>query len=364
MDPLSPCVIIYIILREVPLTGPNDRFLRACRRQKVDTTPVWLMRQAGRYLSEYRAVRERAGGFLTLCKTPELACEVTLQPVDLLGVDAAILFSDILVPLEAMGISLAFEEGEGPRLEPVRTETALEKLHVPDPVAETGFVMEAVRVIRRELSGRVPLVGFAGAPFTLASYAVEGGTSRNFRHVLGWMYGEPGSFRRLLDLMADTVILYLKAQVEAGAQAFQLFDTWAGVLSRRHYREFALPATAKVFGALKGLGVPMILYVNGSAPFLEEMALAGADVISVDWRVSLGEARERTRGAFALQGNLDPMALYAPRAVLQSEVARVLAEAPPAVLVFNLGHGVLPDTPRESAVALVEMVHAMGRKEI
>jgi uroporphyrinogen decarboxylase len=345
------------------LSERNERFLRACRRQKVDATPVWFMRQAGRYLSEYRAVREKAGGFLTLCRTPELACEVTLQPVDLLGVDAAILFSDILIPLPAMGIGLHFEEGEGPKLEPVRSAGAIEKLRVPDPVQETGFVMDAIRLIRTELAGKVPLIGFAGAPFTLASYAVEGGSSRNFRHTLAWMYEEPESFRLLLDLMADTAILYLKAQVEAGAQAFQLFDSWAGVLSRRHYREFALPATAKIFAALKGLGVPMILYVNGSAPFLEELALAGADVVSVDWRVSLSEANDRLRGAVALQGNLDPIALYAPREILRQEVARVLSAAPATGHIFNLGHGVLPDTPRESAAALVEMVHEIGRKE-
>ncbi|MCI4397318.1 MAG: uroporphyrinogen decarboxylase [Acidobacteria bacterium] len=346
------------------MTQPNDRFLRACRQQKVDTTPVWFMRQAGRYLTEYRAVREKAGGFLALCKTPELACEVTLQPVDILGVDAAILFSDILIPLEAMGIPISFGEGEGPKLETVRNGSDLDKLHVPDPVSQTGFVMEAIRIIRRELHDRVPLVGFAGAPFTLASYAVEGGTSRTFGEILSWMYREPESFQRLLGLMADTVILYLKAQVEAGAQAIQLFDTWAGVLSRHHYREFVLPVTSRVFSALKGLGVPMILYVNGSAQFLEEMALSGADVISVDWRVGLDEARERTHGACALQGNLDPVALYASKEVLREQARRVIALAPQAGHIFNLGHGMLPDTPRENVIALVEMVHELGKKEL
>lgn len=342
----------------------NDTFLRALLRQPTEYTPVWLMRQAGRYLSEYRAVREKAGGFLDLCRTPELACEVTIQPIDLLNVDAAILFSDILVPLPAMGVPLAFEEGEGPKLEPVRSAYAVEKLCVPDPLQETGYVMDAVRLIRKELDGRVPLIGFAGAPFTLASYAIEGGTSRNFRHTLAWMYAEPESFRLLLDKMADTVILYLKAQVEAGAQAFQLFDSWAGVLSRKHYREFALPATAKIFSALKGLGVPMILYVNGSAPFLEELGLAGADVVSVDWRVSLGEANERLRGAVGLQGNLDPMALYAPKEILRQEVAKVMGQAPSSGHIFNLGHGVLPDTPRDAAKAVVEMVHELGKRGI
>ncbi len=322
------------------------------------------MRQAGRYLAEYRTAREQAGGFLALCKTPELACEVTLQPVDILGVDAAILFSDILIPLEAMGIPISFGEGEGPKLEPIRNETDLDKLRVPDPVSQTGFVLDAIRLIRGELHDRVPLIGFAGAPFTLASYAVEGGTSRTFGQILSWMYEEPESFRRLLSLMADTVILYLKAQVEAGAQAIQLFDTWAGVMSRCHYREFVLPATARVFSALKGLGVPMILYVNGSAQFLEEMALSGADVISVDWRVGLDEARERTRGACALQGNLDPVALYASKEKLREQASRIIAHAPQAGHIFNLGHGMLPDTPRENVIALVEMVHELGEKEL
>lgn len=342
----------------------NDRFLRACRRQPVDTTPVWIMRQAGRYLPEYRATRARAGDFLALCKTPDLACEVTLQPIDILKVDAAILFSDILIPVEAMGIPLAFAEGEGPKLEPVRSTADMARLHVPDPVAETGFVMDAVRLIRRELAGRVPLIGFSGAPFTLASYAVEGGTSRSFRHVLAWMYADPAGFKALLDILADTVIAYCSAQVEAGVQALQLFDTWAGVLSRRNYREFALPATVKVVQALRRLEVPLVLYVNGGSPFLEEMGASGVDVVSVDWRISLAEASSRTLGAVALQGNLDPIVLHAPRAVIEREVGRVLADAPPQGHVFNLGHGILPDVPVEAAQALVEIVHRLGRKEI
>jgi uroporphyrinogen decarboxylase len=342
----------------------NDRFLKACRRQPVDVTPVWIMRQAGRYLPQYRATRAKAGDFLTLCKTPDLACEVTLQPVDFLGVDAAILFSDILIPVEAMGIPLTFEEGEGPKLQPVRSPAEMGSLHVPDPNEETGFVMDAVRTIRRELSGRVPLIGFSGAPFTLASYVVEGGTSKAFRHVLAWLYADPAGFRSLLDILADTVIAYCSAQVEAGVQALQLFDTWAGVLSRRQYREVALPATLKVASALRGLDVPIILYVKGSAPFVEEMAAAGVDVVSMDWRVSLAEASSRTRGAVALQGNLDPMTLYAPKDVIEREAARVLSEAPEFGHIFNLGHGIQPDTPPEAAKFLVETVHRLGRKEI
>lgn len=342
----------------------NTRFLDACRRQPVDATPVWIMRQAGRYLPQYRATREKAGDFLTLCKTPELACEVTLQPLDILGVDAAILFSDILIPVQAMGIPLRFEEGEGPKLAAVRSAEEIKRLHVPDPVAETGFVMEAVRLIRRELAGRVPLIGFSGAPFTLASYVVEGGTSRDFRNVLTWMYADPQGFALLLELLADTVLAYCDAQVEAGVQAIQLFDTWAGVLSRRQYREFALPYTRRVVSRLQRHGVPLILYVKGCSAFLEEMALTGVDVISVDWRVSLAEASERTRGAVALQGNLDPMALYASRDAVEREAAKVLADAPPLGHVFNLGHGIQPDTPVQNAQALVEIVHRLGRKEI
>ena len=342
----------------------NTRFLRACRRQPVDTTPIWIMRQAGRYMPEYRATRAKAGSFLKLCKTPELACEVTLQPVDILKVDAAILFSDILIPVEAMGIGLTFEEGEGPKLTPVRSNDDVKRLHVPDPLAETGFVMDAVRLIRRELGGRVPLIGFSGAPFTLASYAVEGGGSKNFRYSLAWMYADPEGFSELLDMLADTVIAYASAQVEAGAQAIQLFDTWAGALSRRLYREFALPATIKVVRALRHFDVPVILYVNGSSPFLEETAATGADVLSVDWRTSLAEASERTRGAVALQGNLDTMALYGGPAVIEREVGRVLAEAPLQGHIFNLGHGILPDTPVEAAQCLVETVHRLGRKEV
>lgn len=341
----------------------GQRFLKACRRQPVDTTPVWIMRQAGRYLPQYQETRGKAGDFLTLCKTPELACEVTLQPVEILKTDAAILFSDILIPVEAMGVRLHFAEGEGPKLDPVRGEADLKNLHVPDPAQETGFVLDAVRLIRRELDSRIPLIGFSGAPFTLATYLVEGGTSKNFRRILTWMYADSEGFSRLLDLLTETVILYLRAQVEAGVQAVQLFDTWAGLLSRRLYREFALPGTTRVVQALKGMGVPVILYVNGCSPFLEEMPASGVDVISVDWRLSLAEAVGRTRGSVSLQGNLDPMALFAPPSVLEREVARVLSEAPARGHIFNLGHGIQPETPVKSAQALVEMVHRLGRKE-
>jgi uroporphyrinogen decarboxylase len=322
------------------------------------------MRQAGRYLPQYRATRERAGNFLALCKNPELAAEVTLQPVEILGVDAAILFSDILIPVEAMGVPLAFPEGEGPRLEAVKGPPDLKRLHVPDPAAEVPFVLETIRTLRERLPPGVPLIGFSGAPFTLATYAVEGGTSRTFRRVLSWMYEDPASFRDFLDLLADTVTAYLQAQAQAGAQALQIFDTWAGVLSRRLYREMALPVTQRIVKALAPLGVPVILYVNGCAPFLEEMAATGVDGISVDWRVSLAEAAQRTRGAVALQGNLDPLALFGSRATVEREAARVLGEAPTCGHIFNLGHGILPETPVANVEALVEAVHRLGKKEI
>lgn len=341
-----------------------SRFLAALRRQRVDTTPIWIMRQAGRYLPQYRATRERAGDFLSLCKNPEWAAEVSMQPVEILGVDAAILFSDILIPVEAMGVPLTFLEGEGPRLEAVKGPQDLRRLHVPDPAAEVPFVLETLRILRERLNPGVALLGFSGAPFTLATYVVEGGTSRDFRRVLGWMYEDPASFRELLDLLADTVTAYLKAQAQAGAQALQIFDTWAGVLSRRLYREMALPVTRRIVKALAPLGVPVILYVNGGAPFLEEMAATGVDALSVDSRVSLAEAAQRTRGAVALQGNLDPVALLGSQSAVEREAARVLGEAPPRGHIFNLGHGILPETPVENVHVLVETVHRLGKKEI
>lgn len=341
-----------------------SRFLAALRRQRVDTTPIWIMRQAGRYLPQYRATRERAGDFLSLCKNPEWAAEVSMQPVEILGVDAAILFSDILIPVEAMGVPLTFLEGEGPRLEAVKGPQDLRRLHVPDPAAEVPFVLETLRILRERLNPGVALLGFSGAPFTLATYVVEGGTSRDFRRVLGWMYEDPASFRELLDLLADTVTAYLKAQAQAGAQALQIFDTWAGVLSRRLYREVALPVTRRIVKALAPLGVPVILYVNGGAPFLEEMAATGVDALSVDSRVSLAEAAQRTRGAVALQGNLDPVALLGSQSAVEREAARVLGEAPLRDHIFNLGHGILPETPVENVHVLVETVHRLGKKEI
>ncbi len=335
----------------------NDRFLRACRGLPVDRTPVWIMRQAGRYLPEYRAVR--AGiPFLTLCKTPEKAAEVTLQPVDILGVDAAILFSDILIPLEPMGVGVRFEE-RGPILDPPElTLDEVAKLAVPDPCQTVPFVLDTIRILRRELADRVPLIGFAGAPFTLASYVIERGTSKDFVKLKRLCFEAPRVMHALLAKLADTVGLYLRAQIEAGAQAVQIFDTWAGVLSPRDYDEFAGPYVRRVIEALPTPGVPVIHYALGGATLLERMRSAGGDVIGLDWRIPLDEARRRLGSDVALQGNLDPVALFLPRAELEARVREILAQAGPGPgHIFNLGHGIFPETAPESARFLVDCVH-------
>ena len=338
----------------------NDRFLRACRREPVDRTPVWIMRQAGRYLPEYRAVR--AGmPFLTLCKTPEKAAEVTLQPIDILGVDAAILFSDILIPLEPMGVGVRFDEG-GPVLAPPElTLERMERLAVPDPVETVPFVLDTIRLLRRELAGRVPLIGFAGAPFTLASYVVEKGGSKDFLKLKRLLFERPEVAHALLGKLADTVGLYLRAQIEAGAQAVQIFDTWAGILSPRDYDEFAGPYVTRVIEALPKPGVPVIHYVNGGAGLLERMKAAGGDVIGIDWKTSLADARRRLGAEVAVQGNLDPVALFLPHEKLEQRVAEILAQGASAPgHIFNLGHGIYPDTSPDAAKFLVECVHRLS----
>src|SRR5258708_1191212 len=287
----------------------NDLLIRAARGEPVERTPVWMMRQAGRYLPEYRAIRADTD-FLTLCKTPELAVEVSLQPYRILDVDAVIMFSDILIPVEAMGQEVRLTEQKGPELpDPIRTRDQVDRLIVPDPVEKTGFVMEILRTLRRELDGKVPLIGFAGAPWTLAAYMVEGGGSKNYASVKRMMYAEPATLHALLDKIADTVILYLNAQVEAGAQVVQLFDSWAGELSPRDYETFALPYEQKIFESIDRKAAPAIMYINGSGTFLEQMARCGADVISLDWRVTLTQARARIGSHLTLQGNLDPCVL-------------------------------------------------------
>ncbi len=342
-----------------------DRFLRACRGEPVDTTPIWIMRQAGRYLPEYRRTRAKAGDFLALCKTPDLACEVTIQPVDVVGVDAAIIFSDILIPLEAMGVPLTFSDGEGPRLEPVRTADQVAKLRVPVADEACGFLMEAIRLTVRGLDGRVPLIGFGGAPWTMLSYAVEGKTSKAFLDSRRMLFEAPALAHALLEKITATTIDYLQAQVRAGARALQLFDSWAGALGPEEFRTFALPYVKRIVEALRPSGVPFIYFCNEGSTLLADAATAGADVMGIDYRVPLDDARatvERAAGRpVTLQGNLAPVALFAPLPEIERRVADVLRRAGERH-VFNLGHGIQPPTPPVKAIALVEMVHRLGRR--
>jgi uroporphyrinogen decarboxylase len=343
-------------------TNRATRFLSACRCQPVDTTPIWIMRQAGRYLPEYRKVRGTTD-FLTLCKTPDLAAEVTLQPVDILGVDAAIIFSDILVPAEPMGLTLTVSEGEGPRIHnPVRSAADVERLVVPDPTEGTGYVLEALRRVRKALDGKVPLIGFAGAPFTLAAYAVEGGGSKNYLHIKRFMYEQPKAAHALFSKLADTVTLFLQAQVEAGAQAVQIFDSWGGVLSPADFEEYSLPYLKRIVDGMKGRGVPVILFGTDMGLVLEKLASTGADVVGLDWRINLDAARARLPGKVAVQGNLDPVGLFMPLPMLEARAADILQRnAGRPGHVFNLGHGILPETPVEHAKFLVETVHRLGQ---
>lgn len=344
----------------------NDLLLRALMRQPVDRTPVWMMRQAGRYLPEYRATRERAGSFLKLCTTAELACEVTLQPLARYPLDAAILFSDILTIPHALGLGLKFETGEGPRIErPVRARADVERLGVPDPNEELRYVMDAVRLIRLELAGRVPLIGFAGSPWTVATYIVEGGSSREFSRIKAMMYEDPATLRKLLALLADATRLYLNAQIVAGAQAIMLFDTWGGVLTPAQYREFSLHYMQSILDGLtresEGRHVPVILFTKGGGAWLGAMAQTGCDALGVDWTTDLADARRAVQDHVALQGNLDPNCLYASPARIREEVARVLASYGHGHgHVFNLGHGIHPGIAPEHAGAMITAVHELS----
>ena len=344
----------------------NDRLLRALLRQPVDATPVWMMRQAGRYLPEYRATRERAGSFMKLCSTPELACEVTLQPLDRFALDAAILFSDILTVPDAMGLGLYFVEGEGPRFErPLRSAADIEALGVPDPEEQLGYVMAAVRMIRRELAGRVPLIGFSGSPWTLATYMVEGGASKEFSRVKGMMFDNPRALHTLLDVTARAVTEYLNAQISAGAQAVMVFDTWGGVLTPRDYREFSLRYMERIVAGLirerDGRRVPVILFTKGGGAWLEAIAETGCDALGVDWTVDIGEARARVGARVALQGNMDPCVLYASQQRIHAEVDQILESfgAGPGH-VFNLGHGIHPHIDPERVSAFIDAVHELS----
>lgn len=344
----------------------NDRFLRALLRQPVDVTPVWMMRQAGRYLPEYRATREKAGNFMNLCQTPELACEVTLQPLERFPLDAAILFSDILTVPDAMGLGLYFEEGEGPRFrKPVRTQADVRALGVPDPEVELKYVMDAVRLIRRELNGRVPLIGFSGSPWTLATYMVEGGSSKDFATLKAMLYDRPDLLHELLDTLANAVSAYLNAQIAAGAQAVMLFDTWGGALGPHEYRTFSLAYMTKIISQLtrerEGRRVPAILFTKGGGQWLEFMAESGADALGLDWTTDIGEARRRVGAKVALQGNLDPAVLYASPEQIRIEVAKVLAAYGSGDgHVFNLGHGIHPQIDPEHAAAMIAAVHQLS----
>jgi uroporphyrinogen decarboxylase len=345
----------------------NDRLIRACRRQEVDRAPVWMMRQAGRYMSEYRALRAKYD-FMTMCKTPELAAEVSLQPYEILGVDAVIMFSDILVPVEAMGMKVDIIESKGPVLEdPIRSEAQVARLVVPDPVETMPFVMETIRLLRKRLDHEAPLIGFAGAPFTLASYMVEGGGTRNYAEIKRMMYSDPMTLHSLLDKLAETIILYINAQIEAGAQVVQLFDTWAGELSAADYEEFALPYEQKIFERIhrgpSGLTVPAILYINGCSHILEKMVESGANVLSVDWRIDLAEARRRVGDEVALQGNLDPCELLGTPETIAESVKEILKKGGGLGHIVNLGHGILPMVPVENARAFIEAAKA-GIKEV
>jgi uroporphyrinogen decarboxylase len=336
----------------------NDRFLRACRREPVDATPVWFMRQAGRYMSEYRALRQRYS-LLQICAEPELATAVTLQPVDVIEVDAAILFSDLLLPFTPMGLDFDFVKGEGPAIDrPVRHASDVDRVRPFQPRQALAHVLATIRMLRQELAGKVPLIGFGGAPFTMSAYAIEGGPSTSYATTKAFMYAQPAAWHRLCDRFATTMADYLRAQVEAGVQAVQVFDSWAGQLSRADYREFALPHTQKIFAALADAGVPTLHFGVGTGALLSDMREAGGDVIGVDWRQPLDEAWATIGTDRGVQGNLDPTLLLAPAERLTAAADDVLRRAGGRPgHIFNLGHGILPQTKLEQVQALARHVH-------
>ena len=346
----------------------NDRFLRALLKQPVDRTPIWIMRQAGRYLPEYRAIREKAGDFMTLCTTPDLACEVTLQPLERFDLDAAILFSDILTVPDAMGLGLYFEEGEGPKFErPVRTEKDIKNLPIPDPEDELGYVMDAVRTIRRELDGSVPLIGFSGSPWTLATYMVEGGSSKTFSKTKTMAFEEPKLAHLLLSKISESVVSYLNAQVAAGAQALMIFDTWGGSLSPQMYKEFSLNYMSDIVSKLQreneGRKVPVILFTKGGGQWLTDIADSGCDALGLDWTTDIASARQQVGDRVALQGNMDPTTLCASPEVIRQEAAKILADFGHGNgHVFNLGHGITPDINPEHVKVLVDTVHQLSEQ--
>lgn len=338
----------------------NDTFLKACRGEKTDYTPIWMMRQAGRYLPEYQKVRGNVT-FLELCKSPDLCVEVTLQPIDILGMDAAILFSDILILMEAMGAPLQFHEGRGPIFpETIRNQAALDKLIVPDADEATGFVMETIRLLRREL--KVPLIGFAGAPFTCATYLIEGGSSKVFWETKKMMFTHPVLFHKMMDKITKSTILYLQAQARAGAQALQLFDSWAGILAPCDFTDFALPYVQQIIAALKAYEIPLIYFANNGATLLDLSVSSGADVIGLDWRINISDAIKKV-GKKAVQGNIDPFALLLPEDQLRQRIGRLLEGAKDAHgHIFNLGHGIHQFTPPAQAKIAVDAVHELSSR--
>jgi uroporphyrinogen decarboxylase len=339
------------------LTMKDFPFLKACRREPTEYTPVWLMRQAGRYMKEYRALRKRYS-FLEMCKNPELAAKVTLQPIEKFKLDAAIIFSDILIPLEPMGVEFEFAKGEGPVFHhPLRQMKEVEKLRIIEPEEDTSFLMEAIRIVRKELEGKTPLIGFSGAPFTLASYIIEGGHSKNYILTKSLMYQDRPTWDALMEKLSEMLIRYLNAQIRSGVQALQIFDSWVGCLSPHDYGEYVLPYSKKVIEGI-GESIPVIHFATSHSTLLELMKGAGGDVIGVDWRVDIGEAWGRIGYDVAIQGNLDPVVLLAPVDLIEKEVKRILdgVKGRPGH-IFNLGHGILPNTPAENVAALVDMVH-------
>ncbi|MGX2947671.1 uroporphyrinogen decarboxylase [Frederiksenia canicola] len=348
-------------------TLKNDRYLKALLREPVDMTPVWMMRQAGRYLPEYKATRAQAGDFMSLCRNADLACEVTLQPLRRYDLDAAILFSDILTIPDAMGLGLSFGAGEGPKFaRPIERKADVDNLPIPDPEGELQYVMNAVRTIRRELKGEVPLIGFSGSPWTLATYMVEGGSSKAFTKIKKMLYADPKLLHSLLDKLANSVILYLNAQIKAGAQSVMVFDTWGGVLAHRDYKEFSLQYMHKIVDGLlrenDGHRVPVTLFTKGGGLWLEAIADTGCDAVGLDWTVDIADARARIGHKVALQGNMDPSVLYASPERIEQEVQAILAGfGNGSGHVFNLGHGIHQDVPEQSPKVFVDAIHAFSK---
>lgn len=348
----------------------NDRYLKALLCQSVDRTPIWMMRQAGRYLPEYRQLRAEAGDFMTMCKTPDLACEATLQPIRRFDLDAAIIFSDILTIPDAMGLGLYFEQGEGPKFtKPITNSHDIKKLVIPDPESELGYVMDAIRLTKKNLNNQIPLIGFSGSPWTLATYMIEGGSSKAFTKIKKMSYSDPASLHLLLDKLAESVAVYLNAQIKAGAQSIMIFDTWGGILSHRSYVEFSLNYMQKVISLLKrgqkqnsstSQYVPVTLFTKGGGLWLQKMMQTGCDAIGVDWTIDL---RTVPKGSIAIQGNLDPAVLYADQATIEQNVEYILTEyGKTPGHIFNLGHGIHPDTPIENVNILINAVHKVSKR--